>query len=247
MVKIVIDAGHGANTPGKRSPSDEREWTFNNKVALAAIDRLNQYEGVQILRVDDPTGKTDVPLLTRTNRANAFKGDAYVSLHHNAMTGVWGSHGGIETFTYNGINADARSITLAGYVHKRVVRAMGLRDRGVKKANFHVLRLSKMPAILVEGGFMDSTTDIIPMRNDTKLKEQGYAVADGIADYFKLSVKVGTVPPGGSHVVPGGNTSKPSTKLYRLSTGTFATKADAQKAATAIKKQFGWIVHIDEV
>ena len=66
MVKIVIDAGHGFNTPGKRSPDDEREWSFNNKVAQYAIAKLKTYKNVEILRVDDPTGKTDVPLKTRT-------------------------------------------------------------------------------------------------------------------------------------------------------------------------------------
>lgn len=64
MVKIAIDAGHGINTPGKRTPDDEREWSLNNKVALAAIAKLNTYQNVQILRLDDPTGKTDVPLKT---------------------------------------------------------------------------------------------------------------------------------------------------------------------------------------
>ena len=75
MVKIVIDAGHGFNTPGKRSPDDEREWSFNNKVALYAIAKLKTYKDVEILRVDDPTGKTDVPLGTRTDLANKWKAD----------------------------------------------------------------------------------------------------------------------------------------------------------------------------
>lgn len=191
MVRIAIDAGHGINTAGKRTPDGEREWAFNDKVARAAIARLNTYQGVEILRVDDPTGKTDVPLATRTNRANAWKAAVYVSLHHNAMTGRWGAHGGVETFVYNGANANPASQRIANVVHPLVVTAMSLRNRGVKKANYHVLREFKqgktvMPAILVEGGFMDSTTDILAMRNDAKLKAQGEAVADGLAAYYKL-------------------------------------------------------------
>ena len=62
MVKIAIDAGHGMNTAGKRTPDGEREWSFNNKVALAAIAKLNTYQNVKILRLDDPSGKNDVPL-----------------------------------------------------------------------------------------------------------------------------------------------------------------------------------------
>lgn len=190
MVKIVIDAGHGINTPGKRTPDGEREWTFNNKVALALIAKLNKYENVQILRVDDPTGKTDVPLKTRTDKANAFKGDVYVSCHHNAFQGKWGTHTGTDTFTYNHINANPKSVAIAKIVHPLVVKAMGLRDRGIKKENFHVLRETAMPAILIEGGFMDSSIDIKALRNDAKLKAQGEAIADGLVQYFKLKLKV---------------------------------------------------------
>ncbi len=61
MVKIAIDAGHGLYTAGKRTPADEREWSFNNKVVNAAIKYLNEYKDVTIIRLDDPTGKRDVP------------------------------------------------------------------------------------------------------------------------------------------------------------------------------------------
>ena len=90
MVKIVIDAGHGFNTPGKRSPDDEREWSFNNKVAKYAIAKLKTYKNVEILRVDDPTGKTDVPLTTRTSLANEWQADVYASIHHNTLADKWG-------------------------------------------------------------------------------------------------------------------------------------------------------------
>lgn len=190
MVRIAIDAGHGYNTAGKRTPDGEREWTFNDKVARAAIARLNTYGGVEILRVDDPTGKVDIPLATRTNRANAWKADVYVSLHHNALIGTWGAHGGVETFTFNGENANSVSQRIAAEIHPRVLSAMGISNRGIKKANFHVLRETKMPAILVEGGFMDSLADILALRNDAKLAAQGEAVADGLAAYYKLKPKV---------------------------------------------------------
>ena len=184
MVKIAIDAGHGLNTAGKRTPDGEREWTFNNKVALAAIAELKKYKNVQILRLDDPTGKTDVPLKTRTDRANNWNADVLVSIHHNASKGYWGSWGGVETYTQPGSSKASKDI--AAHVHPRIVEAMGLRNRGLKTSNLHMTRDSKMPAILTEGGFMDSTTDIRIMRNDAKLREQGIAIADGLATYYKL-------------------------------------------------------------
>jgi len=189
MVKIVIDAGHGFNTPGKRSPDDEREWTFNNKVALYAIAKLETYKDVKILRVDDPTGRMDVPLTSRTNLANEWQADVYASIHHNALNGKWGQHSGIETYTMDNPTANPKSIEIAGAIHPRVVMAMGISNRGMKRANFHVLRESAMPAFLTEGGFMDSTVDITKLRDDNYLKAQGEAIAEGLAVYFKLQLK----------------------------------------------------------
>lgn len=202
MVKVAIDAGHGLHTAGKRTPDGEREWTFNNKVTLATIAKLNTYQNVQILRLDDPTGMTDVPLKARTDRANQWNADVLVSIHHNALTGKWGVHGGIETFTMDKPNANPESVKIANLVHPRLLDAMGLRNRGIKKGNLHMLREFKkgegknernMPAILTEGGFMDSLSDILVMRNDAKLKEQGEAIAEGLAVYFKLKPKTSKV------------------------------------------------------
>ena len=191
MVKIAIDAGHGINTAGKRTPDGEREWSFNNKVALATIAKLNTYNNVQILRLDDSTGNTDVPLVTRTNKANSWGADVLVSAHHNALAGVWGSHGGVETYVHP--TGSRASYDIAGIVQPRITKAMGLRDRGVKQSNLHMLRESNMPAILTEGGFMDSTTDIGALRSDAKLKAQGVAIAEGLAAYYNLKPKTGSV------------------------------------------------------
>lgn len=190
MVKIVIDAGHGFNTPGKRSPDDEREWSFNNIVAQYAIAKLQTYRDVEILRVDDPTGKTDVPLTTRTDQANKWQADVYASIHHNALNGKWGNHSGVETYTMDNPTANPKSVEIAGAIHPRVVMAMGISNRGMKRANFHVLRESAMPAFLSEGGFMDSTVDITKLRDNNYLKAQGEAIAEGLAVYFKLQLKM---------------------------------------------------------
>lgn len=189
MVKIALDAGHGMNTAGKRTPDGEREWSFNNKVLLACSSRLNDYENVTVLRLDDPTGKTDVPLINRTNQANRWDADVLVSIHHNALNSKWGNHGGVETFTMDHPQANPKSVDIARIIQPKIVKAMGLRDRGIKKKNLHMLRESNMPAILTEGGFMDSLTDIGALRSDAKLKAQGEAIADGLAEYFKLKLR----------------------------------------------------------
>jgi N-acetylmuramoyl-L-alanine amidase len=209
MVKIVIDAGHGFNTPGKRSPDDEREWSFNNKVAKYAIAKLKTYKNVEILRVDDPTGKTDVPLTTRTSLANEWQADVYASIHHNALADKWGSHSGIETYTMDNPTANPKSVAIAGAIHPRIVMAMGISDRGMKQANFHVLRESAMPAFLTEGGFMDSSVDILKLRDNHYLKAQGEAIAEGLAIYFKLQL---ITTPGSNSTLP---PKEGATKLYK--------------------------------
>ena len=190
MVKIVLDAGHSfINTPGKRSPDGEPEWGFNNQVVQACIAKLETYKDVQVLRVDDPTGKTDVPLKTRTDQANEWNADVYVAVHHNANTGVWGNWTGVETYVMDSLTVSPESVALAQLVQPMIAKAMGLRDRGVKKANFHVLRETKMPAILTEGGFMDSVVDIKALRSKERLKAQGEALASALAAHFNLQLK----------------------------------------------------------
>src|SRR5690625_1368351 len=187
MTKVVaIDAGHGINTPGKRTPDDEREWSFNSIVAQSIIDNLKKYRGVKTVRLDDPTGKRDVPLRERTNKANNANADILVSCHHNANTGKWGNWTGTETYHYPG---STKGKQLAQAIHPSVVKAYGLRDRGIKSANFHMLRESRMPAILIEGGFMDSTIDIKKLRDNKVLNRAGKNIADDIARYFNLRKK----------------------------------------------------------
>ncbi|WP_432352595.1 N-acetylmuramoyl-L-alanine amidase family protein [Sporosarcina sp. A2] len=233
-MKIVLDAGHGLLTPGKQTPDGEKEWVFNNAVLLAVQAKLFTVKTVQLLRVDDSTGKTDDPLKQRTDRANAWNADLYLSFHHNAHTGVWGDWGGVETFTFDSDKANPQSVELARRIQPRIVQAMQLRDRGVKKKNLHVLRETRMPSVLIEGGFMDSRTDIRALRNPLLLKAQGEAIADAVVDYYHLQKKSSTTSP-----LHTGST-------FRLLTGTFPTKEHAEKAAKQLRNLTGWTVYIKE-
>ena len=187
MIKLGYDCGHGLNTAGKRTPDNEREWTFNNTVAVAFADELGKYDGVSLKRFDDTTGKTDVPLQTRTLNANTWGADYFISFHHNAYQSKWGTHTGVETYVYT--NPNAKSVALANAVHPALVKGYGLRDRGVKKQNLHMVRETKMPAILVEGGFMDSTIDIKVLRDKAKLQNAGRLIAQAVAKHLNLKLK----------------------------------------------------------
>lgn len=190
---VAVDAGHGLFTAGKRTPDDEREWTFNDKAVDALTVALSKHPDIKVVRVDDPTGQADVPLATRVNRAIATKADIYISYHHNALLSKWGTHGGTETFTARG--SQPKSEKLAKLVHAEVVKAYGLRDRGLKKEDYYVLKATiGIPAILIEGGFMDSTVDIKKLRDNKVLKAAGQGVAKAVLKYFGLKDSVSKEP-----------------------------------------------------
>lgn len=185
---IAVDAGHGLHTPGKRTPDGEREWSFNNKVVIALINELHRL-GLRTIRLDDPSGQRDVPLGERTRKANNAKADVLVSVHHNALRGVWGNHTGTEIYSYPG---SKKSKELADKMQPKLAETYGLRNRGAKTANFHMLRESNMPAILPEGGYMDSRIDIVKLRDEEVLKQAGITIARNVAEWLGVESKVNT-------------------------------------------------------
>ena len=185
--KIGTDAGHGLNTPGKQTPDKEKEWSFNDAVLKAFIKEMKNYEDVQVYRYDDTSGKTDVPLKTRTDKANKDKVDLYISFHHNANTGKWGDWTGTETHVY--LTKPKEAVKLAQIVQPKMAKAYGLKDRGIKYTNLHITRETNMTSILLEGGFMDSRIDIKKMRDIEVLNDAGKAVARAVAQYAKLKKK----------------------------------------------------------
>jgi len=186
-MRIVIDAGHGPETPGKRSPDGSlREYQFNSAVARYVADELlHGYEGVEILMTHSDA--RDVPLKERTDRANAWGADVFVSIHANAAGEGWSSAQGIETYVYT--TRPAAATKLAEAVHRNLIRATGRPDRGVKTANFHVLRETKMPAILVECGFMTNREECELLKSDDYRRKCAAAIVQGIVETYGLKVK----------------------------------------------------------
>lgn len=184
MSKIVIDAGHGEHASGKRTlksldKSETREWALNDRVA----DALKTYllsAGHEILRVDDTSGKRDVPLAIRVKMANEWNADYYISIHHNA--GIdGGMGGGTIVFVYPGTSGKTTRTQEAIYRHS--VKRMGLkgnRTNGMTTADYYVLRETKMPASLTECGFMDSATDIKYILNPEWSRKMALGIAEEI-------------------------------------------------------------------
>jgi len=193
LSKIVIDAGHGKNTAGKRclkslDPNETREWVLNARVA-EALETYLLSAGHETLRVDDISGNINVPLVNRVKRANEWKADYYASIHHNA--GINGGYGGgTIVFVYPGTSGKTMKTQEA--IYKYAIARAGLKGNrvdGTTTADFYVLRKTIMPACLIECGFMDSATDIKYILNPEWSRKIALRIAEGICEVFGGTVK----------------------------------------------------------
>lgn len=206
MAKIVIDAGHGLYTSGKRclksiDPNETREWSLNSRVAGYVVDLLTG-AGHDVLRTDDTSGVTDVPLPDRCRKANNFGAALFISIHHNAGING-GSGGGAVVYVYNGkhsTTADGlQSLIYAGILD--YVGKYGNRATPLASANLYVLRHTAMPAVLVECGFMDSTADTPLILTDDFARKCASGIAEGICNLVGGAV---SEHPGGGSLPSGG-------------------------------------------
>ena len=164
MLKIAIDAGHYKGTPGRRclaalDPAQTGEWELNRRVADKLEALLAGYD-CQVIRVDDKTGDRLIDLGDRVAAANGWPADVYLSIHHNA--GIKGGNGG-GCVVYTAPDCQAKSKALQRAAYGAVVSRTGLvgnRANPMMERGLYVLRRTKMPAILIECGFMDSSTDV---------------------------------------------------------------------------------------
>lgn len=189
MKKIVLDVGHGYNTPGKRTPKDVREWTLNNDVCGYVAAILTHYN-VEVIRSDDVTGKTDVALQMRTNTINRVNADMSISIHHNANTGSWGEWTGVEVYFH--ASKPKRDANLAELFVKEISKLTGLKNRTAKcNLNLHMVRETNptIPSVLCEGGFMDSIIDEPIITSAKGQRAYAQAVANVCISYLKLEKK----------------------------------------------------------
>lgn len=229
----MLDAGHGLNTPGKRCPDDSmREFHFNSKVAEYARELLEQYENVQVDFAHDPSGKRDVPLSERTNKANKWKADVYFSIHANAFGNGWNSAEGIETYVYTSKPKEA--MQLAANVQNHLIRETGRRNRGVKAANFQVLRETKMTAVLAECGFMTNKEEAALLKSDSYRRKCAVAIVKGIVETYKLKKKAQPKSP---------STTISGKVLHKVQVGAFSDLKNAERLADELKKK-GYPVYI---
>ena len=207
-MRIFIDPGHGGTDSGAIGQLlHEKTVTLNVSNRIAYHLKRHSQE-VVMSRTTDKT----MSLSQRTNIENASKFDVAVSIH--------------ETYTYKGTSTQKK---LASSVHNSILSSkLYTVDRGLKTANFHMLRETKAVAILVELAFIDNVDDANLLK--TKQEEYAIAIAKGILNYLGVSWK---------DEVSNTQTSTPTDNkpLYIVSVGAYSVKENAENMVNELKKK----------
>ncbi|ASV68154.1 N-acetylmuramoyl-L-alanine amidase [Cytobacillus sp. FSL W7-1323] len=192
MVKIYIDPGHGGTDPGAVG-NGLQEKNLTLQIATKVRDLLLGYSNAEVRM--SRTGDQTVSLAQRTNDANAWGANYFLSIHINAGGGT-----GYEDYIYPG--SGTPTTTYQNIIHEEIMKVVNFADRGRKQANFHVLRESNMPAILTENGFIDTVADANKLKQASFIQAIAQGHVNGLVRAFNL------VPSGGAiyHTVVSGDT-----------------------------------------
>lgn len=197
---ICLDPGHGGRDTGKIDRYNlEKKFTLLLAKEVAARLKTNGINIVMTRTTDQTLDLSQRPAFARQKGA-----DLFVSLHYNAASsGVRGvevyclSPAGVASSNDGGGRAaresapgninNSRNILLASELQRNILKSTGLEDRGLKRARFEVLREARMPAVLIEGGFMTDSMDASKIYDAAFRKKMAQAIVDGIISYKRLS------------------------------------------------------------
>ncbi len=231
MAKIILDAGHGGADPGAVY-NGRLEKDDNLRLALAVGELLEQ-NGAEVFQTrtedvyDSPFEKAQI--------ANREGGDFFVSFHRNSSPEP-NQYSGVEMLVYD---KAGRSAGLAAAINAELA-GVGFQDLGVEeRPNLAVLRRTKMPAVLVETGFLN--TDADNRRFDAQFDEIARAIANGILKMVGLA-DAGFAPEENegdkTEELPGGSSGAGAQeRLYRVQTGAFRSREQAEDLRDRLQRQ----------
>lgn len=173
---VIIDAGHGGqDIGGQWGRVYEKHLALDTSVRLERILKKMGYRTVMTRR-----GDYFLTLPQRSQIANRYRDAIFVSVHFNY---TWKQDvSGLETFYFN-----SEGQKLANHVQNRLIRYTRAIDRNEKFARFYVIRNTKMPSILVEGGFVSNEAERNRMKSARFREALARAIADGIQRYDRES------------------------------------------------------------
>ncbi|RLL42728.1 N-acetylmuramoyl-L-alanine amidase [Oceanobacillus piezotolerans] len=216
-MKLYLDPGHGGTDPGALG-NGLREKDVNLDIALRIRSLLvTNYENVSVMMSRTTDSTKD--LQQRTNEANNWGADYYVSIHCNAFNGT---ARGYEDFIHDALSDATQTARYRDILHEEIAKVNQLTNRGKKKANLHVLRETTMPAVLTENGFIDNSQDAALMKLSTWRQNVAQGHVNGISRAFNLQPKQTSNPPG---------------TLYKVIAGSFTDKTNADERAVFLQSR----------
>lgn len=181
---IIVDPGHGGIDTGAIGINGLREKNLTLKIAQAIVHYnrilLNQRYDIYLTRYED----TLISLGHRTKLAKILNPKIFVSLHCNHANNPKAS--GLEVYVFNG-PTPKQSLTKAKVMDGYLQEQLGYRSRGVKRANFQVLRDNRevCPAMLLELGFLSNMDESKHLEHEEKIRALGLAIFMGIKNILK--------------------------------------------------------------
>lgn len=179
---IILDPGHGGTDEGAKINT-----FMEKKIALTtALLTKKHLEELGYRVVMTRNRDVFLPLPRRVSIANKTKGSLFVSVHFNSSPSIE-AHG-IEVFYYDSREMwrTRASKRLANCILYGVVDQTEAISRGIKQGNFHVIRETEMPAVLVEGGFITNRDERGKLRERAYLDRLAFGIAQGIDKYMKM-------------------------------------------------------------
>jgi N-acetylmuramoyl-L-alanine amidase len=174
--RILIDAGHGGSDPGAPSNTKEPAEKFFTLDISHRLKTLLEKRGATVIMVRE--GDQNPSLQDRVVKAQLESADVFVSVHINSFFQDYAN--GTETFYYKGMDKP-----LARIIHQKLVKALGLKDLGLKENRLYVLRNSRMPAVLVEPCFLSNPREQSLLGDPNFRQRIAQALYDGLEAYFR--------------------------------------------------------------
>jgi N-acetylmuramoyl-L-alanine amidase len=174
----MLDPGHGGKDPGAIGIGGLREKDIILPIAQQVAAILEQRGVKAILTRTDDYFVDLAPRVEMARRANV---DVFVSIHANAIANRPDVNG-LETYYYSS------GQRLAQTIHSSILQNVGVKDRGVRRARFYVLRNNPMPAVLVEVGFVTGRQDAPRLATTAYENQMAQAIANGILQYIQQNL-----------------------------------------------------------
>jgi N-acetylmuramoyl-L-alanine amidase len=194
---VFVDAGHGGGDTGAVSGGTEEKDI--NLVVAKKVQSLLENRGYTVYM--SRTNDSYIGLNDRAQKANNLNTDIFVSIHTNSTGRGSTTATGIETYYYeydpsypskinqamhNNRDRVSKSVSLANLIQKNLTQVTGATNRGTDGASFAVIRETKMPAVLVEVGFINNSNERNKLVSSSYQNKLATGIVNGIDAYFKV-------------------------------------------------------------